>query len=130
MTTATQSPFKSNNTASNMCGVTLMNNQVGEIIAQVGANIAPAGHSVVDAAGMLVLPGGIDVHTHLDMPFGGKMHEVLVHLDRNGYVYLIDRTNGKLIIHKVCPRRAPCTAAASSKSGCTKVRAPNKKIYA
>src|SRR6266446_6125069 len=26
---------------------------------------------VVDAAGKYVLPGGIDVHTHLDMPFGG-----------------------------------------------------------
>ena len=26
---------------------------------------------VIDAAGMYVLPGGIDVHTHLDMPFGG-----------------------------------------------------------
>ena len=26
---------------------------------------------IVDAAGKYVLPGGIDVHTHLDMPFGG-----------------------------------------------------------
>src|SRR3984957_8857947 len=26
---------------------------------------------IIDAAGKFVLPGGIDVHTHLDMPFGG-----------------------------------------------------------
>ena len=26
---------------------------------------------MIDASGMLLLPGGIDVHTHLDMPFGG-----------------------------------------------------------
>jgi dihydropyrimidinase len=26
---------------------------------------------VIDATGMYVMPGGIDVHTHLDMPFGG-----------------------------------------------------------
>jgi dihydropyrimidinase len=25
----------------------------------------------IDASGMLVMPGGIDAHTHLDMPFGG-----------------------------------------------------------
>jgi propane monooxygenase coupling protein len=30
-----ESPFKANNTASNRCGFTLMNNQVGEVIAQV-----------------------------------------------------------------------------------------------
>jgi propane monooxygenase coupling protein len=30
-----ESPFKSDNTASNQCGVTLMNNQVGAVVAQV-----------------------------------------------------------------------------------------------
>jgi dihydropyrimidinase len=45
----------------------------GELIAQVSAGIATAGHTVVDAAGLLVMPGGIDVHTHLDMPFGGTV---------------------------------------------------------
>ncbi|MEU4526315.1 propane 2-monooxygenase effector subunit MimD [Amycolatopsis sp. NPDC024027] len=32
-----ESPFKADNTASNMCGFTLMNNQVGAIIAEVMA---------------------------------------------------------------------------------------------
>ena len=32
-----ESPFKADNTASNRCGFTLMNNQVGEVIAQVMA---------------------------------------------------------------------------------------------
>jgi len=32
-----ESPFKSDNTASNMCGFTLMNNQVGSLVAQVMA---------------------------------------------------------------------------------------------
>jgi propane monooxygenase coupling protein len=30
-----ESPFEANNTASNMCGVTMMNNQVGAVVAQV-----------------------------------------------------------------------------------------------
>jgi propane monooxygenase coupling protein len=33
--TTAESPFKSDNTSSNMCGVTLMNNQVGVVVAQV-----------------------------------------------------------------------------------------------
>ena len=32
-----ESPFKSDNTASNMCGFTLMNNQIGAVVAQVMA---------------------------------------------------------------------------------------------
>src|SRR6185437_1903213 len=43
----------------------------GEEIAAVGANLDATGHTVVDATNLLVMPGGIDVHTHLDMPFGG-----------------------------------------------------------
>jgi dihydropyrimidinase len=31
----------------------------------------PARRQSCDASGKLVMPGGIDVHTHLDMPFGG-----------------------------------------------------------
>jgi propane monooxygenase coupling protein len=33
--TTAESPFKSDNTASNRCGFTLMNNQVGEVVAEV-----------------------------------------------------------------------------------------------
>jgi dihydropyrimidinase len=43
----------------------------GEMIVRVGEGISAEGHEVVDATGLLVMPGGIDVHTHLDMPFGG-----------------------------------------------------------
>jgi propane monooxygenase coupling protein len=35
--TTAESPFKSDNTASNMCGFTLMNNQIGAVVAQVMA---------------------------------------------------------------------------------------------
>ena len=45
----------------------------GERIAAVGAALDSAGHTLVDASGLLIMPGGIDVHTHLDMPFGGTM---------------------------------------------------------
>jgi dihydropyrimidinase len=43
----------------------------GERIASVGARIDHPGCEVVDATGRFITPGGIDVHTHLDMPFMG-----------------------------------------------------------
>src|SRR4051794_33486406 len=46
---------------------------VGEKIAAVGAVEAPAGATVVDVSGCKLLPGLIDNHTHLSMPFMGTM---------------------------------------------------------
>src|SRR5512142_1433908 len=45
----------------------------GETIKEIRSGIpASAAVTVVDALGLLLLPGGIDAHTHLDMPFGGS----------------------------------------------------------
>lgn len=45
----------------------------GEQIVAIGLNIPTEKHGVVDASDAYVLPGGIDPHTHLDMPFGGTV---------------------------------------------------------
>jgi len=45
----------------------------GERITAVGRVAAPEGADVVDATGCFVLPGLIDNHTHLSMPFMGTM---------------------------------------------------------
>jgi len=44
-----------------------------KIAAIFGPSAAPSGpwDVTIDATGKYVLPGGIDAHTHLDMPFGG-----------------------------------------------------------
>jgi len=44
-----------------------------EIISKVDKTIKEDSHSVIDAKGKYIIPGGIDVHTHLDMPFGGTV---------------------------------------------------------
>src|SRR6201996_9037251 len=45
----------------------------GETIREIGPNLPDDGHTVVDATGLLVMPGGVDVLSHLDMPFGGTV---------------------------------------------------------
>jgi dihydropyrimidinase len=43
----------------------------GETIHSIGKNLDMPADTVIDAAGKLLLPGGIDPHVHLDMPFMG-----------------------------------------------------------
>jgi dihydropyrimidinase len=42
-----------------------------EKITVIGTALEMAADQVIDATAKYVLPGGIDVHTHMDMPFGG-----------------------------------------------------------
>jgi len=43
----------------------------GERISLLGEDLDVAADATIDASGKLVLPGLVDPHTHLDMPFGG-----------------------------------------------------------
>ena len=46
----------------------------GETIAMIGkdlSNVVGSADKTIDASGKLVIPGGVDPHTHMDLPFGG-----------------------------------------------------------
>jgi dihydropyrimidinase len=46
----------------------------GETVARIGSDLASDGLTVdetIDAAGRWLIPGAIDVHTHMELPFGG-----------------------------------------------------------
>jgi dihydropyrimidinase len=45
----------------------------GERIALVGSDLDVTADRTIDASGKYVLPGCVDPHTHLDMPFGGTV---------------------------------------------------------
>jgi len=57
--------------------ITAQDNYVADVyiekdrITTIGADLKIAADRIIDAKGKYVIPGGIDVHTHLDMPFGG-----------------------------------------------------------
>ncbi|WP_110926571.1 dihydropyrimidinase [Bacillus massiliglaciei] len=44
-----------------------------EVITSIGRDLHAEGAEVIDANGAYIFPGGIDPHTHLDMPFGGTV---------------------------------------------------------
>ena len=45
----------------------------GETVAAVGKDLKAAGAEIVDASGAYVIPGGIDPHTHMQLPFMGTV---------------------------------------------------------
>ena len=42
-----------------------------ERVSVIGAGLQMEVDQTIDAAGKLVIPGGIDPHTHMELPFGG-----------------------------------------------------------
>ncbi len=59
--------------------VTATDDYVGDIlvedetIALIGRRLEVAADRIIDATGKLVIPGGVDPHTHMELPFGGTM---------------------------------------------------------
>jgi dihydropyrimidinase len=45
----------------------------GEKISEIGANLESRADNTVDAGGKLILPGGVDPHTHFDLPMFGTV---------------------------------------------------------
>ena len=43
----------------------------GEKVAMIGKDLKAGGAKRINATGKYVIPGGIDVHTHMELPFGG-----------------------------------------------------------
>ncbi|MDR2536575.1 MAG: dihydropyrimidinase [Treponema sp.] len=89
-------------------------------IAVIAERLACEALSVVDAAGLYVLPGGVDVHTHLELPVGATVSADSYHAGTRaavcgGVTTVFDyptQQQGKGIVQTVAERRALAEAGA------------------
>ena len=57
--------------------ITAVDNYFADVLAEdgkvsvIGAKLSMEADKVIDASGKIVIPGGIDPHTHMELPFGG-----------------------------------------------------------
>jgi len=118
----------------------------GETIAAVlspgstllGFNLEANVDSVIDAAGKYVIPGGIDAHTHFELPFGGtEASDTFESGTRaaawGGTTSVIDfavQTTGTKIQDGLATRRPRATArstTASTRSWAVSTRSPSRR---
>src|ERR1043166_3015823 len=45
----------------------------GETVSAIGRNLPMKADRTIDASGKLVIPGAIDPHVHMELPFGGTV---------------------------------------------------------
>lgn len=67
---------------------------------------------------------GVNENILIQAPLGGKMRPLLVHLDRNGFAYTMDRTTGKVLVAK--PFGIPNWATSIDLASGRPVLAPGK----
>src|SRR4051795_5699724 len=70
----------------------------GERISLIGESLDVQADRVIDAAGKYVLPGCVDPHTHLDMPFGGTVTVDDVEAGRTSAAFAGTTCHGHFII--------------------------------
>src|SRR3989442_11962810 len=95
----------------------------GETITRIGSNLtAPAGTEVIDASGKLILPGFIDPHVHIYLPFMGTFSKDTY--ETASQAALVGGTT--TMIEMICPSREMSAAEgfrfwqeqAAGKSAC------------
>ena len=62
-------------------------------------------------------PDGVNELVFADLPVDGKTTPVIMQANRNGFFYVLDRTNGKLLLAKPFLRRVDWAAEMPSSSG-------------